>query len=282
MIRSRAGKAPLIILLPGSGPTDKDGNNPLGVRAATYRLLAEDLAMLGFDTVRYDKRGVAASASAIKDANMVTIADYGADALTFADAVLASSQRECVWLAGHSEGGIIALSIVNNQKVCGLILLATPGRPIGDILRTQLAANPANAPILAQANAAIDQLQAGQAVDEDMLHPGLLPLFSNTVQPFLRDLMQYDPSAMIASAEKPIQLIYGGKDIQTPVAEGELLRNSNMSAILKIFPDMNHVLKSVSGDSRAANLQVYSNPDLPLTSGVSEAIADFIKQQEVQ
>ena len=53
-----AGKgAPVLLIIPGSGPTDRDGNSPLGVKAGTYRLLAEALAARGVSSVRIDKRG---------------------------------------------------------------------------------------------------------------------------------------------------------------------------------------------------------------------------------
>src|ERR1700744_400191 len=68
-----------VLIVPGSGPTDRDGNNPLGVKAATYRLLAEGLASRGVATLRIDKRGMFASAAAVKDANAVTIPDYVKD-----------------------------------------------------------------------------------------------------------------------------------------------------------------------------------------------------------
>ena len=68
-----------VLIIPGSGPTDRDGNSPMGVRGSTYRLLAEGLASRGVATLRIDKRGMYGSAGAAKDANAVTIADYGDD-----------------------------------------------------------------------------------------------------------------------------------------------------------------------------------------------------------
>ncbi len=72
MLTAGAAPAPLALIIPGSGPTDSDGNNPLGVRASTYKLLAQDLAARGVATVRIDKRGMFASAAAVADPNAVT------------------------------------------------------------------------------------------------------------------------------------------------------------------------------------------------------------------
>lgn len=100
-----AGKgAPVVLIIPGSGPTDRDGNNRLGVTAAPYRLLADALAAQGVSTLRADKRGMFGSKAAIPDANVVTIADYAADAHNWAQALRKRTGAPCVWLLGHSEG----------------------------------------------------------------------------------------------------------------------------------------------------------------------------------
>src|SRR5690242_10249997 len=92
-----AGKnAPVVLIIPGSGPTDRDGNNPMGVTAAPYRLLAEALATRGVSTLRADKRGMFGSKSAIADANAVSIADYAADAHQWVDALRKRTGANCV------------------------------------------------------------------------------------------------------------------------------------------------------------------------------------------
>src|SRR5271154_127665 len=72
-------RGPVILIIPGSGPTDRDGNSPAGVLAASYRLLAQGLAAHGVTSVRIDKRGMFGSSAATADANAVTIPDYVAD-----------------------------------------------------------------------------------------------------------------------------------------------------------------------------------------------------------
>src|SRR3989475_11906260 len=64
-------KAPVAIIIPGSGPTDRDGNNPLGVTAGMYRLLAEALAAKGVSALRIDKRGMFGSSAAAAEAETV-------------------------------------------------------------------------------------------------------------------------------------------------------------------------------------------------------------------
>ncbi|WP_261388807.1 alpha/beta hydrolase [Qipengyuania gaetbuli] len=268
---------PVVLVIPGSGPTDRDGNNPMGVTAAPYKLLAEALAERGIGTLRADKRGLFASKAAVADANAVTISDYVDDVLAWSTLARAVTGRECVWLLGHSEGGLVALAAQERlDNICGLVLIAAPARSFGDLLREQLAANPANALILADALSAIDALEAGDKVDVSGMHPALQGLFAPQVQGFLIDAMRYDPAAMAAKSSLPILIVQGGKDIQVPQAHGELFRKSQPSARYALLPDMNHVLKDVPGDDRAANLGAYGDPSLPLAQGLVDAIAGFI------
>ena len=160
---SEAGPgAPIVLILPGSGPTDRDGNNPLGVAAAPYRLLAEALAANGVASVRVDKRGLFGSRAAVPDPDAVTIAEYASDALAWVQAIRTRTGVRCVWLLGHSEGGLVALQAAQEPgPLCGVILVSTPGRPFGQLLREQLRANPANAPILDAALGAVDASKPG-------------------------------------------------------------------------------------------------------------------------
>ena len=145
-------KPPVVVILAGSGPTDRDGNSPLGVKGATYRLLAEGLAAEGVASLRVDKRGMFASAAATTEPNKVFVDQLAVDALAWADKARAETGAPCAWLAGHSEGALVALVAGQSGKgVCGLILLSGTGRPLGTVLREQLQANPANAPVLSQA-----------------------------------------------------------------------------------------------------------------------------------
>jgi len=93
-----------------------------------------------------------ASAAAVADADAVTIADYAADVRSWIATIRARTGQNCVWLLGHSEGGLVAeVAAQYASDVCGLLLVAAPGRPLGQVLRTQLKAKPANAPVLAEA-----------------------------------------------------------------------------------------------------------------------------------
>jgi pimeloyl-ACP methyl ester carboxylesterase len=274
---SEGGEGPVALIIPGSGPTDRDGNNPLGVAASPYRLLAEALLERGIATVRIDKRGMFASKAAIADANAATIPDYAADTAAWVAATRQATGASCVWLIGHSEGGLVALVAAQElEGLCGLVLVAAPGRPVGDVIKAQLRVNPANFVLVPSADAAIDALAAGRRVDPATLPQPLLGLFNPALQGFLISLFSYEPADLAAKVKLPMLIVQGGRDTQVPVADAERLAAANPAAKLVVLPDLTHVLKDVPDGTPTANLATYRDPALPLGKGVAEAVANFI------
>lgn len=280
MLAPASSGAPVVLIIPGSGPTDRDGNGGGSfLKAASYRMLAEGLAEKGVASVRIDKRGMFASAAAIPDPNKVTIGDYAADVHAWIEAIRRKTGASCVWVLGHSEGGLVALAAAQDGRgVCGLVLVSTSGRPLGTVIREQLHANPANAPLLEQADAAVAALEAGRHVDSTGLNPALHGLFNPAVQDFLIDVMRHDPAKLIAAYRGPVLIVQGDRDIQVGVADAELLKQTDPQAKLVVLPKVNHVLKVVEAEVRLANVATYSDPSLPIAPGVVDAIADFVKQ----
>ena len=278
--RLDAGKgAPVVLILPGSGPTDRDGNNPLGVTAAPYRMLAEGLASRGISSVRIDKRGLFGSKAALADPNKVTIADYAADARAWVASARAATGAGCVWLLGHSEGALIALAAgQTSDGICGVITVSGAGRKLGAVMRDQLRSNPANAPILAPALETIAALETGKTVDAAALPAPLQPLFNPAVQPYYIDMFAQDPAQYAASLTVPLLIVQGDKDIQVAVEDARVLAAAQPKATLVVLPGVNHVLKPFTGDDRGANLATYADSSLPVALPVVEAVAAFVKR----
>lgn len=273
-------RAPAIVILPGSGPTDRDGGNPYGVKAATYRLLAEGLAARGVTTLRMDKRGMFASGAAAADPNAVTVDILAADANAWAAKLKSETGANCAWLLGHSEGGLVALIAAQSGKdLCGLILVSTSGRPYGEVLRAQIKANPNNPPeIVAATDKAIDALTAGRKFAASDVPAPLLRLFHPAIQDFLIAAFRRDPAALGRAYEGPMLVLQGATDLQITVADAKVLAAAQPRAKLVVLDDVNHVLKTAPAD-RAANMATYADPSLPLAPGVVEAIADFVSGQ---
>lgn len=277
LLLPKAPPSAVVLIIPGSGPTDRDGNNPAGVKASTYRLLAEGLAARGIASARVDKRGMFGSAAAVKDGNAVTIGGYGQDVKAWVAVLRKETGAPCVWVLGHSEGGLVALASARAvPDECGLLLVSAPGRRLADILRAQLKGNPGNEPLLPQALPAIDALEKGQHVDTQGMPPALMGLFRPAVQDYLIDIFAQDPARLVAAVDKPVLILQGQRDLQVGDADAQLLKKADPRATLVLLPNVNHVLKTVDSDDRGANLASYANPSLPLAPGVVEAIADFL------
>ncbi|WP_344705586.1 alpha/beta hydrolase [Sphingomonas swuensis] len=264
-----------MVIIPGSGPTDRDGNNPAGIKAASYRKLAEALAEKGIATVRIDKRGMFGSAAA-GNPNTATFAEYDSDLRAWVDKTRKASGQKCVWVAGHSEGGLVALRAADAPGVCGVVLLAAPGETLGQTIRKQLRANPANAPFLASAEAALTELEAGRKVSVDGMHPALAQsLFNPAVQGFMIELLSQDPSRLATAVRRPMLIVQGGHDVQVGLANGDALKKAAPRASYVLFPAMSHVLSDGPAE-RAANLATYAEADRPLTAGLADRVAAFV------
>lgn len=271
---------PIVLIVPGSGPTDRDGNNPMGLKTDAYRLLAEGLIDKRIASVRIDKRGMFGSRDA-GDPNAVTPAAYVADIHAWIDAIKTERGENsgCVFLLGHSEGALmVTLAAQGRKDVCGLILVAGMGRPMGEIIREQLRANPANAPILNEAFAALAELEAGRRVDTATMTPALLPLFNPAVQDYLISVLKVDPVEALRAARKETLVLQGDRDLQVAVEDARKL-DSVRNTELRIIGGMNHVLKDAPED-RAGNLATYADPNLPLAKDVIRRIRNFVEDHE--
>lgn len=264
------------VILPGSGPTDRDGNSALGIAAGTYRLLAEGLASEGVATLRIDKRGIAGSASPTFSETDLRFSDYVADARAWAAEAAARTGQPCAWLIGHSEGALVALAATadDHPGVCGLVLLSGAGRPARVVLEEQLGPQLPE-PLRSQAFHALAELEAGRTVDDTP--PMLAALLRPSVQPYLISWLQLDPAALIAAWDGPVMIGQGATDIQTTETDARAMAAAQPEAKLVLWDGVNHVLKVAPAD-RAANLATYSDPSLPLAPGVVDDIAGFILQ----
>jgi len=274
-----AGKgAPAILILPGSGPTDRDGNAPPSLHGDTYKLLAQGLAAKGVTSLRVDKRGIGESRDAAPLETGLRFKTYADDARAWAAELRKETGTKCVWLLGHSEGALVAeVAAENPEGACGLILVAGAGRKAGDLIRDQIAANPANPPLVRQqVDAILNSLEAGKPVRD--VPPYLAALFRPSVQPYMMSWLPLEPAALLSRITLPMLILQGENDIQVPLADAKLLAAAKPGAKLVLLPGVNHILKAAPTD-RAANMATYADPSLPLAPGVVDAVANFVKAQ---
>ena len=265
---------PIIVIVPGSGPTDRDSNNSQ-MKNNALKFLALGLADNNISSIRVDKRGMFASTGA-GDANAVTVDIYAEDYRRWAQEAIKLSGQDCAYLLGHSEGGLmVTAAALEQENICGVITIAAPGRRLSDVLREQLKANPANGFLLKDAEAAISALEKGERVDVTELNPLLKPLFYPAVQDFLISVFAADPAQMLAQVSAPALVIQGEHDIQVSTEDAQRLSDKS-SAKLVLIPGMNHVLKPAP-KNRIMNAMSYNSPDKPIDPAVTEAITEFVR-----
>lgn len=268
------GKVPVVLLHAGSGPTDRNGNSAmLPGQNNSLRMVADALAHAGIASVRYDKRGVGASAMAgVREADL-RLDDYIDDASAWLRQLRADPRFAKVMMAGHSEGALIAMVACRQAQADGCILIAGAGSALDDVLRAQL--KPRLPPELyAQNERILLALKRGEEASD--VPPALLALYRPSVQPYLMSSMQVDPRAAVAALRMPVLILQGATDLQVSVADAKALSAAAPSARLVIVPGMNHVLKMAGGDL-AQQMPSYGDPALPLAPALVDAVTAFVQ-----
>ncbi|MGJ7516587.1 alpha/beta hydrolase [Pseudomonas baetica] len=265
---------PVVLIISGSGPTDRDGNNPDGGRNDSLKRLAWVLAKHNIASVRYDKRGVAASLAATPDERNLTVEAYVADAEAWGRKLKTDPRFGKLILLGHSEGALIASLAAPSVDAAAVISLSGSGRPIDQVLRQQLARNLPPA-LMLRSNELLDSLKAGTT--DANVPPQLQVIFRPSVQPYLISLFRQDPAAAFARLKMPALIIQGSNDIQVGVDDARLLRTAKPDAELALIEGMNHVMRIVPNDVKR-QLASYKEPNLPLAAELGARILGFIDE----
>lgn len=279
LLPAAKGPVPVALIIAGSGPTDRNGNTHLLPGANNnLMLLAQALADAGVASVRYDKRGVAASMAAAPAEAEMRFDGYVDDAAAWISMLRRDPRFSPVVVIGHSEGSLIGMVAAQKAGASGFVSVSGAGRSAADILRTQFAGK--LPPALAARNEAIlAGLEHGQATPD--VPPELAGLYRASVQPYLISWFKYVPSASIAALRIPVLIVQGTTDIQVAVSEAEALKKAYPQAQLVVVPGMNHMLKMVDA-GQAAQTASYSDPALPLAPALVTAVVDFVRAVPVR
>jgi pimeloyl-ACP methyl ester carboxylesterase len=272
-----SAQVPGAVIIAGSGPTDRDGNQP-GLRNDSLKLLANGLAEVGIATLRADKRGIGESAGAAAAEQQLRLRTYVDDAVSWVGFLRTQPRVSRVFLLGHSEGALVATLAAQRTRIGGLVLIAGAGIPAGILLRRQLDMAELAPSVRQAAEAIVASLEQGRQVSE--VPTDLSALFRPSVQPYLISWLCIDPVAELAKVNVPALVIQGTTDIQASVEDANRLRSSRSGVDIVILAGVNHVLKEMALD-RAANIASYSDPARPLAGSVAPAIAAFIQGREV-
>ena len=263
-------KANLVILIAGSGPTNRDGNQ-IGLTNNSLKLLAEALASNGIAVYSYDKRIFAQMASGKLDESSLTFDDFIEDTIDVIDYFKNQKKYHSITIAGHSEGALIGL-VAANGNANAYISIAGAGRPIDEVLLEQIGKQ---APFLKEeVEKNLATLKIGNTFE--LKNQMLASLFRASVQPYMISWIKYHPQNELKKLQIPTLLINGNKDIQVSVQDAQLLQQAKPDAQLRIIPNMNHVFKEIKGDD-VENKASYTNPELPICNELTSIITTFIR-----
>jgi len=265
--------SPVVLIIAGSGPTDRDGNSAIGLNTNAYRMLSESFGKHGIATLRFDKRGIGQSKPALMSENDIRFESYIQDVEGWIDLLKSDRRFSKIILLGHSEGSLIGLVAAEQGYVAGMISVAGAGKPIDIILKDQLKSK-LTPKMMDETNHILDSLKNGKTVSD--IDPYLLMLFRPSVQPYLISWLKYDPAKDISVLHIPVLIIQGTTDIQVSTDDANMLSNANPAAQLSIIPNMNHVLKNDDGNPQN-QLASYNNPDLPLNNEFVYEVVKFIR-----
>lgn len=257
-----------VLLLPGSGPTDRNGNQPPMLMTDLLKQIAESLAEAGVATLRFDKRATRTYAGEWpRELDAIDAFFAWTKFVGDASGALAHLRGRPeidparVAIAGHSEGGMIALQVAHDltdtdHAPKGLILLATAGRKIDVVLREQVEANlehnipdeQQRAEFMAKLEACITAVLRREPLPDD-LPIGLRPLFNPTVRSLLYSYFTIDPADLAAKVRGPVLIVQGEADAQvssdrdTPRLETALTARASGDLHTVIIPGASHNFK---------------------------------------
>ncbi len=272
-----SGRLPAVVLIGGSGPTDRD---EFAFGIPIFGQLADAIADAGFITLRYDKRGVGQSGGRLESASF---REY-ADDVRAAVRVLAERKDvdpKRIVAIGHSEGGLVALMAARDKRIAGVVLVATPGVPGADlILEQQQHVLGRSAFSEAEKQQKIDlQKRINQAVItgkgwEDL--PAAARRQADNAEFF--SILTTDPAKLMSNVRQPILIVQGDLDTQVAPINADRLealarKRKNAPVQTVRLPGINHLLVAAT----TGEVDEYGTlKDRRVSAAVSEAIVGWL------
>lgn len=263
-------KPNLAVIIAGSGPTNRDGNQNF-LKNNSLKKLAEGLSAQGIATFRYDKRIVKQIRKGNVDENIL-FDDFVIDAKSVVEYFKSKKDFKKIYVIGHSQGSLVGM-LSAQEYADGFISLAGAGQTIDKVITDQITKT---APMFTEdTNRVFQSLREGHTNSD--FPPALASVFRLDVQPFIMNWMQYDPKVVIKELKIPVLIINGNKDIQVSEEEAILLKDANQNAELLIIDKMNHILVPIEGDT-LENTKSYNEPQREISPELISAIVSFINE----
>ena len=263
----------LAIIIPDSGPTDRDGNQQM-MRNNALKLLAEGLAQEGIASFRYDKSVLTLLRKNALQEEKLDFTMFINDAVSVVNYFTKQGRFKEIFIIGHGQGSLIGMVAAQRVPYTGFISLTGAGQSIDKTIINQIALQMPD--LEDKAVTAFKTLREKGKVKD--YSPALASIFRPTVQPFMASWMQYDPSVELAKLTKPMLIIDGTNDLQVSQQETQMLQAAAPEASIAHIEGMNHVLRLTSNDD-LENSKTYNNTSLPIATALVEVISDFIYRE---
>ncbi|MDN5857301.1 MAG: lysophospholipase [Pseudonocardia sp.] len=282
----RPGLLPAALLLPGSGPLDRDSSHPRMPLDVT-RHLAEALADAGIPSLRYDKRGVGASAGNFHRTGFTDNTDDAAAALA-ALAAQPGIDPDRIVVVGHSEGALHATVLAGGGAgtvPAAAVLLAGAAHTGEDVLRYQVRAI---APLLpAPVRALLTVLRADLAGKQEKRFAKLRATTTDTTghgplrvnARWWREFLAFDPRPLLAATQVPVLAITGARDVQVDPADAAAIARlvTDAPAESYVAPGVTHILRRTEDAGGPSTYRRQARR--PLDADVVARVVGFVREQ---
>lgn len=269
LVPSSGEDVPLVIMLQGSGPTDRNGNQSFA-KNDSFKKLAQGLAEKDIASFRYDKRIFQMQKLKITEKDM-RFEDFVIDASSAIDFFTDLDEFKTIVVLGHSQGSLVGM-IAAKDKADAFISIAGLSRTIDAALVEQIGQQMPN--LKESSRIAFEEMRKQGSTNN--YNPVLASVFNPSLQPFMLSWMKYNPIEEIQKLDIPVLLINGTEDLQVSPEEAEELFEAKPTAELVILENMNHVLTPIEGDD-LENSKSYNEPKRPLHPELVPVIVEFIK-----
>jgi uncharacterized protein len=304
----KTGNYPIVVLVSGYGPDDRDEEKYLH---RPFQVLAEYLTMNGIGVLRYDDRGVGLSKGEFRTA---TTDDFKSDVESALDYLKKRPEidKKKMALIGHGEGGLIAAMIAaKSSEIKCIAMLGAPGMR-GDnlmILRAQS--------IAAVSGASDDDLMKihkiytkvfriiSDSTDKRVMKEDVTDFLNMSFKkipdsngkprgmsfdqyvdtkvdeltnPWMLNYIKLDPVFYLETVKCPVLVLHGEKDLEVPTESNILsIKNAfnkaqNNDVTIKVLPKLNHLFQECKTGLPS---EYPSIPEIISTSALDE-ISDWV------
>lgn len=267
---------PLVILVAGAGKADRNGNNvDVPGTTDTLKQLAEMLRARGVGSLRYDRRGTGEAYKLEAPGHMTGFTRHVLDLAAIIEAALALPRRGRLLIAGMNEGAWMAMATLsflgNSLPIDGLVVLDASGQSPMETLR-QSVENLDPESRAKALEAAQKLVETGTLID---VPENLATFFAHGKKDWLVGWLAFNPVEVLKRVTAPVVLVYGENDMQVSREEFSKLVKAQPSAVIRVIPNMNYVLKEVRSEDE--NYAAFTDPSFKVPTLLADLLAAYAK-----